>query len=220
METRAGGMKFGPVPLAQAQGALLAHGQQFGRRRLAKGHVLTADDLVDADAAGLTQLLVARLDPGDVAEDDAAAALAAALAGPGLAALAPVHGRVNLAATGDGVFTAPPGVVDAVNAADEALTLATLPAGTRVAAGTIVATIKTIRYAMAETALATATAAARPLSVALFRPQRVALIATTLPGTSAKALAKLEQVTSARLAALGCPLELLPPCPHDSAALA
>ena len=213
-------MKFGPLPLAEAAGALLAHGQNLGRRRLAKGHVLTAADIAEADAAGLAELIVAWLEPGDIAEDAAAAVLAAALAGPGLAALAPVHGRANLAATSDGLFTAPTGVVDAVNAIDEALTLATLPAGTRVAAGTIVATIKTIRYAVAEAALAAAIAAARPLAVALFQPQRVALIATTLPGTSTKALAKLEQVTSARLAALGCPLQPLPPCPHDSTALA
>ena len=137
-------MKFGPVPLAQAEGALLAHGQQIGQRRLPKGHILDVADLADAAAAGVIELVVARLEPSDVAEDDAAAALAAALAGPGLAALVPVHGRVNLAATAAGLFTAPPGMVAAVNAVDEALTLATLPTGTRVAAGTIVATIKTI----------------------------------------------------------------------------
>ncbi len=78
---------------------------------------------------------------------DAATRLAAALAGAGLATLAPAHGRVNLAATAAGLFTAPPGMVAAVNAVDEALTLATLPSGTRVAAGAIVATIKTINYA-------------------------------------------------------------------------
>lgn len=213
-------MKFGPVPLAQAAGALLAHGQIFGRHRLPKGHVLTAADLADAAAAGVAELIVARLDPGDVAEDAAAARLATALAGPGLVGLAPVHGRVNLAAIVDGVFTAPPGMVAAVNAADEALTLATLPAGTRVAAGAIVATIKTIRYAVAQSALGAALAAARPLAVAAFRPLSVALIATTLPGTSAKALAKLERVTTARLVALGATITTLPPCPHDSTALA
>lgn len=213
-------MKFGPVPLAEAEGALLAHGQMFGRRRLGKGHRLTAADLAEAADAGLTELVVARLEAGDVGEDAAAAALAAVLAGDGLAALAPVHGRVNLAATADGLFTAPPGMVNAVNAVDEALTLATLPAGTRVAAGTIVATIKTIRYAVAETALAAAIAAARPLGLAAFRPLAVALIATTLPGTTAKALARLEQVTAARLAALGARLSLLPPCPHAAPDLA
>ncbi|WP_313668404.1 NTP transferase domain-containing protein [Sandarakinorhabdus sp.] len=213
-------MKFGPVPLAQAEGALLAHGQQIGRRRLPKGHVLSAADLTDASASGLAELVVAQLEPGDVAEDDAATQLAAALAGAGLAALAPVHGRVNLAATAAGLFTAPPGMVAAVNAVDEALTLAALPSGTRVAAGAIVATIKTINYAVTGGALTTAIAAARPLMVAAFRPLSITLIATTLPGTNAKALAKLERVTAARIKALGSRMEMLPPCPHETAALA
>jgi molybdenum cofactor cytidylyltransferase len=213
-------MKFGPVPLAEAQGALLAHGQRIGARRLPKGHVLTAPDLAEAAAAGLTELVVARLSAGDVAEDAAAQQLAAALAGTGLAALAPVHGRVNLAATADGLFLAPGGVVAAVNAVDEAITLATLASGMRVSAGTIVATIKTIRYAVAGAALARAIAAARPLQLAAFRPLAATLIATTLPGTTPKALAKLAQVTAARLAALGGSLTALPPCPHDGDALA
>jgi molybdenum cofactor cytidylyltransferase len=111
-------------------------------------------------------------------------------------------------------------MVAAVNAVDEALTLATLPTGTRVAAGTIVATIKTINYAVTGDALGAAIAAARPLMVAAFRPLSIALIATTLPGTSAKVLAKLERVTAARITALGSRMEMLPPCPHDLAALA
>ena len=212
-------MKFGPVPLVAAEGAVLAHGLVIGRRRLAKGRTLTAADLADAAAAGLHELVVARLEPGDVGEDDAARCLAAALAGPNVAALSPVHGRVNLAATAAGVFLPPQGAVDAVNALDEGLTLATLPAGTRVMPGTIVATIKTIRYAVSDTILTSAVAAAQPLPVAAFQPLSAALIATTLPGTSAKALAKLERVTLARLQALGADLQILPPCLHEADAL-
>lgn len=213
-------MKFGPVAIADAEGALLAHGQHFGRRRLPKGHRLTADDLADAAAAGLRELVVAQLEPGDIAEDDAAARLAAALAGPGLMALAPVHGRVNLAATADGLFTPAPGIVTATNGVDEAITLATLSEAARVSAGTIVATIKIIRYAVDEKCLSAAIAAAGPLQVAAFRPVSARLIATRLPGTTNKALAKLEQVTRARLAGLGADICVEPPCPHDAAALA
>jgi molybdenum cofactor cytidylyltransferase len=213
-------MKFGPVPLAAAQGALLAHSVALGRRRLAKGHRLSADDVAALAAAGIGDVVVARLEPGDVGEDEAAAQLAAALAGTGLAALAPVHGRVNLAATDAGLFCLPAGLVAAINNIDEAITLATLAPHARIAAGGIVATIKIIRYAVAEAQLAAAIATARPLTVAPFRPARVALIATTLPGTSAKALAKLEQVTAARVTTLGAPLLMQPPCPHAAPALA
>ncbi len=214
-------MKFGAVPLARAEGAILAHSLLIGGRRLAKGCRLAADDIAALAAAGHHSITVASLDPGDVGEDAAAAHLAAALAGPGLVALPPVHGRVNLAASGDGLLQLPPGLVAAVNAADEAITLATLPAQTRVAAGSIVATIKIIRYAVDGAALASAIAAVHaPLALATFRPRRVTLIATTLPGTSAKALAKLERVTTARITALSGAITLLPPCPHDTDALA
>jgi molybdenum cofactor cytidylyltransferase len=218
---RAGIVKFGPVPLHQAEGAILAHGLLVGGRRLAKGRKLDAADVAALAAAGLTRVTVAQLEPGDVGEDAAATALAAALAGPGLVALPPVHGRVNLAAATDGLLTIPPGLVAAVNAGDEALTLATLPAFTRVTAGSIVATIKTIRYAVAGDLLRAAIAAAvQPLALARLRPQHVVLIATRLPGTTDKALAKLEQVTRARITALGSRLTMAAPIPHEAEALA
>jgi molybdenum cofactor cytidylyltransferase len=214
-------MKFGPVPLADAEGAILAHSLAVGGRRLAKGARLLAGDVDTLAAGGHNSVIVAQLEPGDVAEAEAAARLAAALAGPGLVALPSVHGRANLAASEDGLLQLPPALVAAVNAADEAITLATLPAHSRVAAGSIVATIKTIRYAVAGAALDAAIAAVRaPLTLAGFRPRRVTLIATRLPGTTARALAKLEQVTRARIIALGGTLDMLPPCPHDGGALA
>lgn len=215
-------MKFGPLLLAQAHGALLAHSQMAGRLRLGKGHRLTAEDIAALAAAGLEQIVAALLAPGDIGEDAAAQQLAAALAGPGLIALAPAHGRANLAATTAGLLCLPPGLVAHINAIDEAITLATLPHMARVAAGTIVATIKIIRYAVAAPVLAAASlpAAAQPIRVAAFRPLQAQLIATVAASTSKKALAKLEQVTAARITALGSQLAMQPPCPHERAALA
>jgi molybdenum cofactor cytidylyltransferase len=210
---------FAEVSLAEAAGGLLAHSLLVGGKRWAKGRVVSDADVAAASAAGLVRLTIARLEAGDVGEDAAAVRLAARLAGPGLVALSPVHGRVNLAAAAAGVFVADAAMVAAVNAVDEALTLATLAPGARVAAGEIVATIKTIRYAVAERALTAAEAAARPLAVAGFAARRVAFLATTLSGTADKALAKTARVTQARVESLGCGFEELPPCPHDMAAL-
>jgi molybdenum cofactor cytidylyltransferase len=207
-------MKFGPVPVAAAAGALLAHSLMIGARRLPKGHRLGPDDVAQAQTAGLDTLVVARLDGDDVAEDAAAQALAAALAGTGCNVLAPVHGRVNIAAAHDGLLQLPAGMVRAVNAVDEAITLATLPDGARVAAGDIVATIKTIFYGVPAGVLDRAVAAAVPISIHPLRALRAGLICTTLPGLSEKALAKVAQVTRSRITALGGTLETLPPCPH------
>ncbi len=213
-------MKFGTVPVAAAAGALLAHSQMLGTRRLPKGHRLSVDDVAQAAAAGLDSLVVARLEADDVAEDAAAQALATALAGTGCRLAAPVHGRVNIIANSDGLLQVPPLMVNAVNGVDEAITLATLADGARVAGGDVVATIKTIFYAVPSAVLADAVAAARPISVHPLRALQAGLICTTLPGLSDKALAKVAQVTRGRITALGGTLGLLPPCPHAIADLA
>ena len=62
-------MRFGPLPLAQAAGAILAHSHETPGGVLRKGHVLTPADLSALAQAGAAEVTVAALDPGDVAED-------------------------------------------------------------------------------------------------------------------------------------------------------
>ncbi len=69
-------MEFGPVPLALAQGAILAHSVPLPNGRLRKGVVLGPDDLARLAAAGLAEVTVARLGPQDMHEDAAALAIA------------------------------------------------------------------------------------------------------------------------------------------------
>ncbi len=213
-------MIFAALPIAEAEGGLLAHSLVVGGTRWPKGRVLVAADIVAARAAGLTHLTIARLAADDIGEDAAATRLAGRLAGPGLVALPAAHGRANIAAAAAGVFGADAAMIAAVNRIDEALTLATLPPGARVAAGEIVATVKIIRYAVAAPTLDAALAAGVPMSLAAFRPRRLALIATTLAGTSEKGLAKTLRVTRDRVESLGGTLTALPDCAHDAAALA
>ncbi len=212
-------MIFGMVPAAEAAGAILAHSIVIGSTRWPKGRLLTDADAAAAHAAGVEALMAARLEPGDVDENEAAAALGTALAGPGVALLPAAHGRANLAARAAGVLVADAAGVDAINRIDEALTVATLAPFARVAAGEIVATVKTIRYSVPGAALASARAWAIPLRVQPFRPLALALIATRLPGVTAKAMAKTVAVTRARVESLGCSLIVLDACPHDTAHL-
>ncbi len=196
-------MNFGFVATADAAGAVLAHALLIGGVRWPKGRVLSAADVAAAQAAGIAALVVARLDIGDVAEDEAAATLAAALAGPGIIAATAAHGRANLVAATAGLVRLDAGAVDAVNAVDEGITLGTLAAMTRVAAGEVVATVKVIPFAVPGSALAATIAAATLLAVTPFAVRRFCLIQTRLPATSDKMLARTEVVTRARLAALG-----------------
>ena len=73
-------MKFGEVPVSEAAGAILAHSLKLGATALKKGRVLSPADLQVIEAAGLSHIVVARLDPGDIREDAAAQRIAVAAA--------------------------------------------------------------------------------------------------------------------------------------------
>lgn len=214
-------MIFGEVATATAAGTTLAHSLLVDGARWPKGRVLSAADVARAAAAGIAAITVVELGPDDVAEDPAAATLAAALAGAGIAAAPPAHGRVNLIAVGDGLLCVDAAAVGAVNAVDEGLTLGTLAPNARVAAGDVVATVKIIPFAVPAVALAAAVAAAAPLVINAFTPRRFVLIQTRLAATADKMLARTDAVTRARVVALGGTLDPgWTECAHRTADLA
>ena len=152
-------MRFGPVPVAEAEGAILAHSVPLAKGRLRKGRVLTGDDLTALAAAGRDEVIVARPGPGDVAEDEAAARVARALvpdpAAAGLRIGNAGTGRVNLFADAVGVVEIEAGAIRRINAVDPAITVATVPEWQKFGqAGGMAATIKIIPYAVPEAALA------------------------------------------------------------------
>lgn len=215
-------MKFGPVPPQQAAGAVLAHSISVGGVRLRKGSVLTAEDCARIEAAGLADVVVARLEADDIGEDEAARLLAEALAGSGLRVGRATTGRCNLYAEADGLLTFDAQAVHRLNGVDEAITLATLPPESRVQAGDAVATIKIIPYAapLAAVDAAKHAAASVNLRLARFRPMSIALLQTRLAGQKEELFAKTERVTQARLARLGLKVNRAEVLPHDTALLA
>jgi molybdenum cofactor cytidylyltransferase len=214
-------MKFGKVPVGGAEGAILAHSVSVGSRRLPKGRVLDSADVAAAEAAGLDTLVVARLEHGDIAEDDAAVAVAKAVCGNALTPDPPVHGRVNLRADASGLLRVDRIAAETVNGVDEAITLGTLPDYSCVAAGDIVATVKIIPFAVPAATLSATIASAPPLlSLRPFRSLRTALVQTRLPQTADKMLDKTASVTQARLHSLGAASFQERRCAHDEEALA
>ncbi|HGG04140.1 MAG TPA: molybdopterin biosynthesis protein [Aliiroseovarius sp.] len=149
-------MEFGPVPVTEAEGAILAHSVVLPSGRLRKGIVLGAGDVALLHAAGHRDVTVARLGPDDVSENDAAAAVAAVLAGVGLRASAAKTGRVNIYAEKAGLLMVNARAVLALNRIDPMITLATLPHRARLAEGTLLATVKIISYGVDSTALSRA----------------------------------------------------------------
>ena len=204
-------MQFGPVPLAQAEGAILAHSLMLGGRRLRKGLVLTGAALAGLAAEGVTEVTVARLDPGDVAEDAAATRLAMALvpdaAVAGLSRTAAFTGRVNLNATGPGLVDLDAAAIHALNRIDPAITLATLAPWTRVGAGMLVGTVKIITYAVAGPVLARAEAVGHAaLRIRPVTLKSAGLLMTDVPGQEQKLIGKGRRAIEARLRALGMTL--------------
>jgi len=91
---------------------------------------------------------LARLNPGDLHEDEAAERLARAVAGPGLAAAAPRQSRLDLRARWDGVLHVRVGELTRLNTLD-ALEVFTLYHGQAVAEGDAVASVKVAPHVVA-----------------------------------------------------------------------
>ncbi len=214
-------MRFETLALADAEGAVLAHSLHAGARSLKKGHVLGADDLAALAADGRREVICARLDPGDVGEDDAAAAIARALGGPGIRVDDARTGRANLFADRGGLVLVDRERVARVNAIDEAITLATLPPHTAVRAGEMIATVKIIPFAAASSSVEAARAsAAGAIALRAWRGVRAGLVLTQLPDTPPRALDRAIEAQRARLSRCGGALVRDARVPHDAGAVA
>jgi molybdenum cofactor cytidylyltransferase len=217
-------MRFGEVPVAEAAGAILAHSLRLGSAVLKKGRALSPADIALIGASGIEHIVAARLDPGDIREDEAATRIAAAAAGANIATATAFTGRANLFAEARGLLVVDRERLDRLNSVDEAVTLGTLPPYSVVEPRQMVATVKIIPFAVPQAAVETAAAFAadggKLLRVAAFVPRRVALIQTRLPGFKESILDKTREVTGQRLAALGSSLVAEERCAHEAAELA
>lgn len=216
-------MIFGKVPVAESEGGILAHSVQAGARRLRKAHRLTAEDVAALRQAGVEEVVVARLAPEDMGEDEAAARIAAALQVDNVELREPSTGRVNLHATKAGVFVVDKAVIDALNTITPAITVATLADFSTVSAGQMVATVKIIPFAVPALQVDAAAGLAafrQAFGVRAFKPRRVGLIQTMLPSLKESVLAKTSDLTAARLARSGSMIVAERRVPHDEAAVA
>ena len=214
-------MEFGSVPVERARGGILAHSLRSGGVRLKKGRVLDAGDVAALTEAGIDRVIVARLEPGDVGEDEAATAIAEALVPEpevaGLTVSRAATGRVNFHATGPGVLVYDPARIDALNAVDPMVTFALLPPFAPTRARLLVGTVKIISYGVPRDAVEAAAAhAAGGLRVAPVTLRSAELIETVLEGAPGKG----EKAMRARLEGLGMELRRTVRVPHEEAALA
>jgi molybdenum cofactor cytidylyltransferase len=215
-------MKFGPVAPGDALGATAVHSIRQGSLVLKKGTVIGASEVASLDAAGIKHIVVAKLEPGDISEDLAAAGIANKVAGAGVHIDRAFTGRANLFAEAAGVLVIDKDAVDRLNRVDEAITFATLPAFKPVVAGEMIATVKIIPFAVARSACdAALSGISKPLlRVAPYRIRKVGVVSTVLPGLAPKVIEKTLKITADRLAPAGAKIIAERRVPHDQAALA
>ena len=218
-------MKFGAVPLAKAEGALLAHSRLLPSGKLAKGTALTAKMLAEMQAEGDIEIIVARLERDDCTENEAAGAVAEALVPnpqtAGLKITEPFTGRVNLVADTTGIAEFDEEAIHRLNLVDPMLTLATIPQYTRIAPGMLVGTVKIISYAVPKSAVATAEKVAQnAVRVRLPELNRADLIITELSEKDARLRDKSTAAIEGRLSQLDMTLENVRVTGHSASEIA
>ncbi|NTJ65808.1 NTP transferase domain-containing protein [Agrobacterium rhizogenes] len=195
-------MIFGEFLTAEAEGAVLAHSVRLADGSFSKGHRLVGEDIERLAAAGIEQVIAARIEPGDLMEDEAAEQLARAVEPDHLTFSEATTGRVNVHSAVDGLFVANRIAVDRINSLDPAITLACLADHVPVRAGDMVATFKIIPLAVSGAKIAAGVEILRRMpvfEVKPFMPHAVSLVATELPSLKASVMDKTARILSQRL---------------------
>jgi molybdenum cofactor cytidylyltransferase len=215
-------MKFGPASPTDAIGGVTVHTLRQGSLVLKKGTTIGPAEVEALNKAGVAEVVVVRLEEGDVSEDVAAASIAQAVTGDGIHVERAFTGRANLFAGRAGVLVIDRAAVDRINAVDEAITFATLSAYKPVVEGEMVATVKLIPFGVEAKLRDAAVKAAgqSALRIAPYTIKRVGVVSTLLPGLAPKVVEKTLRVTAERLAPAGAAIIAERRVEHEEAALA
>ncbi|HVX77372.1 MAG TPA: molybdopterin-binding/glycosyltransferase family 2 protein [Bradyrhizobium sp.] len=214
-------MKFGPASPGDAIGGVTVHTLRQGSLVLKKGTTIGPAEVEALNKAGVKEIVVVRLEQGDVSEDVAAGSIAHAIAGDGVNVERAFTGRSNLFAAHAGVLVVDRGAVDNINRVDEAITFATLPAFKAVVLGEMIATVKIVPFGIEGKLCERAVEAAKtgPMRVAPYKIKRVGVVSTLLPGLAPKVIEKTLRVTADRLAPAGAEIIAERRVRHEEAAL-
>lgn len=220
-------MRFGRWEVSE--GLLLAHTLRLSDGAVfKKGRCLDREDVERLHRDGIAWVWAAQLDPHDLDEDRAAAQLARTVAGSGTRPAEASTGRCNLHAEVSGLLVLAVDAVKSLNHLSPDLTLATLPPFSVVRAGTMVATIKVIPFAVPESLLDSAQSLARssvPEAVSLIRvvpfvPRRLGLILTRTAGLPESILDRAAAAQRVRAERLGSVISDERRCAHDQESVA
>ena len=215
------------IDLKDAVGTKLAHDiteirpGEFKGPAFLKGHTVCDDDLCHLQKLGKNHLYQIDLDEDEIHEDEAAAILAAGLAGEGIVWQdAPREGKIKLLAERDGLFTVNTASLAAFNMVDEVM-CATLHNHTLVKEGELVAATRAIPLIMKRGPIERAAAIARQngatLSVRYLRQAKVGLVVTGSEVYHGLIQDRFAPILTEKVTALNSTVEALAFAPDDPA---
>ena len=149
-------MKAQTVDVRESTGRILCRTifRLGGRKLLAKGHVLTEDDVRLLETEGLGQVWVTQLEDGEVGEDEAVSIAAQEMGCGRLEIRLAPGGRANLFATEDCCVLVDNDLLKEINCL-ASIVIATSPNFSFARAGQRIATVKSAPFAVAQTQLKT-----------------------------------------------------------------
>jgi len=215
------------IKLKDAIGTQLAHDiteirpDEFKGAAFRKGHMVCNEDLCHLQKLGKNNLYVIDLAADEIHENQAAAILADALAGDGIAWKDDPHeGKINLLAAKDGLFKVDTTALAAFNMVDEVM-CATLHNHTLVKKGEKVAATRAIPLVMKRVAIERAAAIARQngavLAVKALRSARVGLVITGNEVYHGLIEDRFAPILSEKATILGCEVAGIAFAPDDEA---
>ena len=213
------------IKLKDAVGTKLAHDiteirpGEFKGPAFRKGHTVCNEDLCHLQKLGKNKLYVIDLEDDEIHENQAAAILAEALCGDGIAWKDEPHeGKINLVAACDGLFKVDTTALAAFNMVDEVM-CATLHNHTLVKKGEKVAATRAIPLVMKRVAIERAAAIARQngavLAVKTLRQAKVGLVITGNEVFHCLIEDRFAPVLSEKVTALGSTVDGIAFAPDD-----
>ncbi len=203
------------IPVHDAVGMVLCHdvtrivpGGQKGPA-FKKGHIIASQDVPPLLDMGKAHVYVFDLAEGYIHEDDAAARIAAAAAGPGLQLTSPSEGRVNLKASRSGLLKVNPAALRRINSIDDVV-FATLHTNMRVGCDQPVGGTRIIPLVTREDNVhrveTICRAHAPVIQVKALRSMQVGIVTTGSEVFSGRIEDKFGPVLYAKFAELECPV--------------
>ncbi len=208
-------MIFGEIPVSEAEGVILAR----SIAGLKKGQNLTAEHITQLQRAGIDFIRAARLESGDVPENDAANMIAAQLTDAHIQHAPAAQGRIHFYSRQAGLMLFDEKKITALNHVGAEIAFACLAPFTPVMPQQLIATLKIIPFACAQSKIAAACALAAQahFHVSPFQPRIIALICTQ-DSSKKNMSAKAEAITRQRVEKLGSRLHVVH-CEDQSAAI-